>query len=68
MGIQLEIDKGFSSTTFTVKDDFGFNSKSITVDNYRIADYQLQQARNAINMAYDVDSGMQQVKQALGIY
>lgn len=58
MGIQLEIDKGFSSTTFTVKDDFGFNSKSIAVDNYRIADYQLQQARNAMNMAYDVDSGM----------
>ncbi|MCM6880309.1 hypothetical protein [Enterococcus italicus] len=68
MGIQLEIDKGFSSTTFTVKDDYGFNSKSISVDNWRVSDYQLEQARNAMNYAYDVDSAMQQVKQALGIY
>lgn len=68
MGIQLEIDKGFSSTTFTVKDDYGFNSKSISVDNWRVSDYQLEQACNAMNYAYDVDSAMQQVKQALGIY
>ncbi|GHU37002.1 hypothetical protein FACS1894192_04840 [Bacilli bacterium] len=68
MGVQLEISKDYNSTRFTVKEDYGFNSKCISVENWRVSDYQLEQVRNAMTYAYDVDSAIQQVKQVLGIY
>jgi hypothetical protein len=66
--LRLEVDRDYANTTFTVSDEFGFASESFTLPNYNVQDYQIEQARQNIAYAYDVDSGMQQVKQALGIY
>ena len=65
--MQLEITKDWSGNyNFVVSD--GVNTASFTCEAYRVSDYQLEEARRAVNYGYDVNSALAQVKQALGIF
>lgn len=65
--ITLQIDKAWSGNyTFTVSNTF--ESKSISVPSYQVSDFAIQQAKDSVNYAFDLDDALSKVKQALGIY
>ncbi|MEX2803634.1 hypothetical protein AB3329_00760 [Streptococcus sp. H31] len=65
--ITLQIDKEWNGDyTFTVSNTF--ESRSLSVPSYQVSDFGIQQAKNNIQFAFDLDDGISKVKQALGIY